>query len=113
MNLLQRIKAAIIPSQGDAGNKYFQSLFSYFNGDMMYNIPDNPRAYVAEGYQNNPDVYAVVNMIAKKAASVPFYVYVVNNKKSYNSEDASDLRKKANRRKKPRDRIIEDEEDDE
>lgn len=84
MNLLQRIKAAIIPSQGDAGNKYFQSLFSYFNGDMMYNIPDNPRAYVAEGYQNNPDVYAVVNMIAKKAASVPFYVYVVNNKKSFN-----------------------------
>ena len=33
MNLIQRIKAAFIPSQGsDAGNKYNQSLFSYFNG---------------------------------------------------------------------------------
>lgn len=35
-----------------------------------------------------------------------------NNKKSYISEDASDLRKKANRREKPRDRIIEDDDDE-
>lgn len=84
MNLLQRIKAAIIPTQAaDPGNKYFQSLFSYFNG-IFYKIPDNPREYVWKGYQGNPDVYAVINMIAKKAASVPFYVYVVSNKKSFN-----------------------------
>ena len=43
MNLIQRIKAAFIPSQGsDAGNKYNQSLFSYFNG-IFFNIPNNPR----------------------------------------------------------------------
>ena len=83
MNLIQRIKAAILPNQSDPGNKYNQSLFSYFNG-IFFNIPNNPRAYVANGYQGNPDVYAIINMIAKKAASVPFYVYVVNNKKSFN-----------------------------
>ena len=57
MNLIQRIKAAFIPSQGsDAGNKYNQSLFSYFNG-IFFNIPNNPRAYVRSGYQGNPDVF--------------------------------------------------------
>jgi len=83
MNLIQRIKAVIMPTQSDPGNKYNQSLFSYFNG-IFFNIPNNPRAYVANGYQGNPDVYSIINMIAKKAASVPFYVYVVNNKKSFN-----------------------------
>jgi HK97 family phage portal protein len=84
MNLIQRIKAAFIPSQGsDAGNKYNQSLFSYFNG-IFFNIPNNPRAYVRSGYQGNPDVFAIINMIAKKAASVPFYVYEIDNKKSFN-----------------------------
>ena len=84
MNLIQRIKAAFIPTQsGDAGNKYNQSLFSYFNG-IFFNIPNNPRAYVRNGYQGNPDVFAIINMIAKKAASVPFYVYEIENKKSFN-----------------------------
>ena len=84
MNFFQRIKAAILPTQGsDAGNKYNQSLFSYFNG-IFFNIPNNPRAYVRNGYQGNPDVFAIINMIAKKAASVPFYVYEIENKKSFN-----------------------------
>ena len=83
MNLIQRIKAVIMPTQSDPGNKYNQSLFSYFNG-IFFNIPNNPRAYVANGYQGNPDVFSIINMIAKKAASVPFYVYVVSNKKSFN-----------------------------
>lgn len=34
---------------------------------------------VVEGYANNADVYSIVNLLARKAASIPWYVYKVNN----------------------------------
>ena len=35
--------------------------------------------YVYEGYLGNADVYAIVSFLARKAASIPWYVYKLNN----------------------------------
>ena len=35
--------------------------------------------YVNEGYLGNADVYAIVSFLARKAASIPWYVYKLNN----------------------------------
>ena len=32
-------------------------------------------SYVSEGYLSNSDVYAIVSFLARKAASIPWYVY--------------------------------------
>lgn len=37
------------------------------------------RAYVDDGYLGNSDVYAIVTFIARKAGSIPWYVYKMNN----------------------------------
>lgn len=34
---------------------------------------------IVNGYANNADVYAIVNLLARKAASIPWYVYKVQN----------------------------------
>jgi phage portal protein BeeE len=35
--------------------------------------------YVYEGYLGNADVYSIVSFLARKAASIPWYVYKTNN----------------------------------
>ena len=45
MNLIQRIKAAVLPTQSDPGNKYNQSLFSYFNG-IFFSIPKTSKGII-------------------------------------------------------------------
>lgn len=37
------------------------------------------RAYVDDGYLGNSDVYAIVTFLARKAGSIPWYVYKMNN----------------------------------
>jgi HK97 family phage portal protein len=34
-------------------------------------------SYISEGYLNNSDVYAIVSFLARKAASIPWYVYKI------------------------------------
>lgn len=43
---------------------------------------NNVKAYVDEGYAGNAGVYAIINLIARKFASIPFYVYDVKDLKA-------------------------------
>ena len=44
---------------------------------------NNVTAYVNEGYAGSAGVYAIVNLIARKFASIPFYVYNVKELKEF------------------------------
>ena len=46
------------------------------NGAVLQNY--NNQSYVTEGYLGNADVYSVVSFLARKAASIPWYVYQIN-----------------------------------
>lgn len=43
------------------------------NGAVLQNY--NNQSYITEGYLGNADVYAIVSFLARKAASIPWYVY--------------------------------------
>jgi HK97 family phage portal protein len=44
---------------------------------------NNVTAYVNEGYAGSAAVYAIINLIARKFASIPFYVYDVKDVKAF------------------------------
>lgn len=46
------------------------------NGAVLQNYQSE--SYVKEGYLGNADVYAIVSFLARKAASIPWYVYKLN-----------------------------------
>ena len=46
------------------------------NSTLVQNY--NTASYVTEGYLGNADVYAIVSFLARKAASIPWYVYELN-----------------------------------
>ena len=54
-------------------DKYFQAFLSYL-GVGYTTYPTNGPTYITEGYQANGDVYAIINQIATKGASVPFCI---------------------------------------
>lgn len=47
------------------------------NGAVLQDY--NTESYVREGYLGNADVYAIVTFLARKSASIPWYVYKLNN----------------------------------
>ena len=47
------------------------------NGAVLQNYQND--SYVKEGYLSNADVYAIVSFLARKAASIPWYVYKLND----------------------------------
>lgn len=48
----------------------------------------NAKTYIQKGYNINPLVYSVVNQIATKASSVPFYIKKVDDKREKSKRDA-------------------------
>ncbi|HTA82896.1 MAG TPA: hypothetical protein VK783_08185, partial [Bacteroidia bacterium] len=38
--------------------------YAYVQEGAIYNIGDDPRSYIRDGYRKNPNVYAVIEMIA-------------------------------------------------
>lgn len=50
-----------------------QNNFKAINSAVLQNYDTG--AYVYEGYLGNADVYAIVSFLARKAASIPWYVY--------------------------------------
>ena len=55
----------------------FNSTMKGLNGAVLQNYEDG--VYVHEGYLGNADVYAIVSFLARKAASIPWYVYKLND----------------------------------
>ena len=51
--------------------------FKGINGAILQNY--NTETYVNEGYLGNADVYSIVSFLARKSASIPWYVYKLNN----------------------------------
>ena len=47
------------------------------NGAVLQNY--NTESYIYEGYLGNADVYSIVSFLARKSASIPWYVYKLNN----------------------------------
>lgn len=44
---------------------------------------DNAQTYIDKGYQYNSDVYSIINLITRKAATVPPILYEVKNDKAF------------------------------
>ena len=51
--------------------------FQGINGAVLQQY--NQESYVMDGYLGNADVYAIVSFLARKSASIPWYVYRLNN----------------------------------
>ena len=51
--------------------------FQGINGAVLQQY--NQESYVMDGYLGNADVYAIVSFLARKSASIPWYVYRLND----------------------------------
>ena len=58
-------------------NQNVPAAFQGINGAVLQNY--NTESYVMDGYLGNADVYAIVSFLARKSASIPWYVYKLNN----------------------------------
>ena len=59
-------------------NQFNRAFYSWVGGNgTSYDV--NGKTYIEQGYNNNADVYAIVNQIAKKASSVPFFIRKTEN----------------------------------
>lgn len=60
----------------DPYNNISNNAIRSINGAVLQNYQSE--SYVKEGYLGNADVYAIVSFLARKAASIPWYVYKLN-----------------------------------
>lgn len=67
----------IFKRKGLNPNQSYTRDIQSINGAILQQY-DN-RAYVDDGYLGNSDVYAIVTFLARKAGSIPWYVYKMNN----------------------------------
>lgn len=63
-------------------NRLNDLLFTGFIGNTPVILDDKPSTYVKDGYMMNPDVYSVVNLRSRAAASVPPMVLEVKDEKA-------------------------------
>ena len=54
-------------------NKYAEAFFKML-GSGYTNYDDNKKTYLNEGYGANPDVYAIIQQMASKTASIPYCI---------------------------------------
>lgn len=66
----------IFRKKGLNPNQNLSSNVKGINGAVLQNYTNE--SYVHEGYLGNADVYAIVSFLARKAASIPWYVYKLN-----------------------------------
>ena len=67
----------IFKRKGLNPNQSYTRDIQSINGAILQQY-DN-KAYVDDGYLGNSDVYAIVTFLARKAGSIPWYVYKMNN----------------------------------
>jgi len=67
----------IFSKKGLNPNVQFNPDLRYLNGAVLQNYENGK--YVNEGYLGNADVYAIVSFLARKCASIPWYVYKLND----------------------------------
>lgn len=67
----------------DPFNKFNQAFVGYTGGGFTSYDSDYP-TYIEKGYQVNPLVYSIVNQMASKTASVPYYIKEIEDEQSKN-----------------------------
>lgn len=69
--------------QNAVSNAFNQAFLWGSYGTDALDDDQNVKRYIDLAYNINPDVYSVVNQIANKFNSVPYYIKEIENKKSY------------------------------
>src|SRR5437868_5743709 len=102
-NIIQRTFNSLIPSwilgagSRPGNNEYSQffnqlqqtianndyNRYQVLGGEVSQVAPWDAYKYIVDGYMGNANVYAVIRMIAKTAATVPLYSYIIQDEKSY------------------------------
>ena len=65
----------------------FQRAFFQMTGVSYTGYDTNAKTYLDKGYGLNPDVYAVINQMSTKTASVPYVIKKVKDKAAKNHLD--------------------------
>lgn len=86
MGLIERIfgraiQKAVADKQRAIGDPLYQAILRYVGVNNPVYMPDNLDSYVAS-YTGNPIVYSIVNFIAHKAGTIPWFVYDIKDKKA-------------------------------
>ena len=70
----QRIQSALKAFSQNTNPEYNRAIYSYMgNGNISNN--ENDDNYIRKGYQKNPTIYSIVNLITKTAVAVPYIIY--------------------------------------
>tara|TARA_Y100000592_G_scaffold5395_2_gene7695 strand:+ start:6541 stop:8928 length:2388 start_codon:yes stop_codon:yes gene_type:complete len=70
----QRIQSALKAFSQNTSPEYNRAVYSYIgNGNISNN--ENDDNYIRKGYQKNPTIYSLINLITKTAVAVPFIIY--------------------------------------
>ena len=71
-----------------ATEQYWKTLLSHLTINRVYYNADNDDNYIKQGYQQNPTVYSIINLINNAAKRVPYQILQVKDvgkAKSYKS----------------------------
>ena len=62
-------------------NQLNQVLYRPTTAGVPFVLKDDKESFIRDGYENNPNVYAIINTITRSAAVVPWVVYQVTDEK--------------------------------
>ena len=60
-------------------NQMYEAIYKWIQNGFQLD-KDNQKVYVTEGFEGNPDTYAIINNISSKAAMIPFRLVSINAK---------------------------------
>lgn len=92
-NILSSIVGRIFGSQ--LANKYNEAFYGFLGGGFT-NYDINAKSYLENGYNSNPDVYAIINKQTVKTVSIPYCVKQIDDKESYSKIKQIELATKGN-----------------
>jgi len=70
----QRIQNAIKGFSQDTNPNYNKFIYSTMSNNVIANN-QNDDNFISKGYQKNPTIYSIINLITKCASSIPFQVF--------------------------------------
>ena len=84
-NLFGRLRDAIT-NKPSFTNKFNEAFFKYL-GSGYTQYDKNLKTYIEKGYNINPLVYAPINQMSTKTASIPYAIKKVEDKKAFNKRN--------------------------
>jgi len=70
----QRLQSALKAFSQNTNPEYNRAIYSYMGNSTISNT-ENDDNYIRKGYQKNPTIYSLVNLITKTAVAVPYIIY--------------------------------------